>query len=309
MKATYLIWALVCSALLALVATAHAGERGNVNRRTGLFEPPLSDLRKAAEREDRAELARTAGRLGPARLAKALADPDARTAQAALDALPLLPAGILLLDEALPLLGASDDATRAHAVRSVAALLASNDPIRLEEWEIAEETTRATCRALAAVAGTEGLPVTTRLLAVQGVTDAGNVCAASTKLTSLLSSPEPEIRRAAVLLADASAGSLLQTATNDGDSRVAAAAGARLCRSGLPSQTSAGPGHRPLRQLALAEGAAAEDVVEMLPCLAAAADSADARALDGLRITGSPTIRDGIRRLMKDVSVHYGIPR
>ncbi len=296
MPASQLIPALACSALLALVPRAHAGERGNVNPRTGLFEPPLSDLRKAAEREDHTELARTAGRLGPARLAKALADPDARTAQAALDALPLLPAGILLLGEAFPLLGAADDTTRAHAVRSVVALLASSDPARLEEWEIADETTRATCRALAAVAGTEGLPITTRLLAVQSLVGQHSACAPSAKPTTLLSSPEPEIRRAAVLLFDAKAGSALLAAANDSDGRVAAAAGARLCGFRLPTEGSTTATH-PLRQLALAEGAAAEDVVEMLPCLAASTDRADAQALQDLRNLGSPVVRDAIKRL------------
>jgi hypothetical protein len=300
MQATHLIAALACSALLALVAPAHAGERGDVNRRTGLFEPPLSDLRRAAEREDRAELARTAARLGPARLAKALADPDARTVRAALDALPLLSAGLLLLGEVLPLLGAPDDGTREHAVRSVAALLASSDPARLEEWEIADETTRAICRALAAVAGTEGLPLTTRLLAVQSLIGSRSVCAPSAKPTTLLSSPEPEIRRAAVLLLDVKAGALLRAAADDSDGRVAAAAGARLCRFKLPTKDSITLVAHPLRQLALAEGAAAEDVVEMLPCLAASADPADARALQELRSLASPAIRDATRRLKEN---------
>jgi hypothetical protein len=97
-----------------------------------------------------------------------------------------------------------------------------------------------------------------------------------------------------VLLFDAKAGSALRVAANDSDGRVAAAAGARQCRFRLPTE---GP---PLRQLALAEGAAAEDVVEMLPCLAVSTDPADARALQNLRALGSPAVRDAIKRLREN---------
>jgi len=59
MKGTILVSTLACCSLLAQAAPTRAGERAAVNRRTGLFEPPLADLRKAAERGDRAELARS----------------------------------------------------------------------------------------------------------------------------------------------------------------------------------------------------------------------------------------------------------
>jgi hypothetical protein len=297
MKATYLVSALVCSALPALVAPAHAGERGNVNHRTGVFEPSLSDLRQAADHENRAELARAASRLGPARLASALADPNPRTVRAALDALPLFSAGILLLGDVLTSLDAADETTRSHALRAAVALLAANDPTRIEDWEIANETTRGTCRAFATMAANEELPVATRLLAIQGLGDAGNTCAASLKPDSLLASPEPEIRRAAVLVSRANAGAALLTATNDRDSHVAAAAGARLCKFGLPTKGGAAQVFLPLRQLALAEGAAVEDVVEMLPCLVASADPADANVVVNLQNAFSPAICDAIKRL------------
>jgi hypothetical protein len=298
MKSTHLAWLLAFTTLLALVVPARAGEwGGNVNRRTGLFEPPLSDLRKAAEREDHAELARAASRLGPVRLARALADPDPRMVQAALDALPIFSAGILLLGDTLPCLAAADENTRFHAIRAVAALLAANDSSRLEEWEIANETTRAICRALATAATSEGLPVATRLLALQGLGDAGNTCAPSMKPGSLLASPEPEIRRAAVLMSGAKSSATWLTAANDSNSQVAAAAGARLCEVGLQTNVSSILVSHGLRQLALANGAAAEDVVEMLPCLAASADPADAKALVDLRNTASAAIRTAIGRL------------
>ena len=59
---------LALASCLSLSVLAGAAERASINRRTGLYEPPVSDLRKAAERGDRAELSRAATRLGPAHL-------------------------------------------------------------------------------------------------------------------------------------------------------------------------------------------------------------------------------------------------
>jgi hypothetical protein len=297
MRCTLLASTLVYVALLSPAAPARAAERANVNRRTGLFEPPLSDLRKAAERGDRAELARTASRLGPARLAKGLADPDRRTVVAALEGIPLLPSGILLLDPITALAGASDPALREPAISALAALLGGSDPSRLDDWEIPAASTRAACQALAAAAGNEKEAVGLRLAAVQGLADAGVICAASFDPTKLLSSADPELRRAAVLALPASpaAGGALQAAAKDRDIRVAAAAGARLCarRSG----GRASPGEPSLAVLVLADGAPLEDVIEMLPCLVASKDAADGKALEALRASGPAPVRAAIKSL------------
>jgi len=74
MKHNAAAWVLAVA--LLFIAPAAAAERPSYNRRTGLLEVPLQGLRKAAERGDRAELGRWAARIGVARLAKALADPD-----------------------------------------------------------------------------------------------------------------------------------------------------------------------------------------------------------------------------------------
>jgi hypothetical protein len=74
-------WGLALSLLFP--APNAAADRPSYNRRTGLLEVPLVGLREAAERGDRAELGRRAARIGVARLAKALADPDHRLALAA----------------------------------------------------------------------------------------------------------------------------------------------------------------------------------------------------------------------------------
>jgi hypothetical protein len=294
MQRTLLV-SLACLALLPLLSSAHAGERASVNHRTGLVEPPLSSLRKAAERGDRTELARAAGRLGLARLGEALADPDRRTVLAALDGIPLVSAGVLLIDQVAPLAGSTDVLLRERAIRTLAALLGDNASDRLVLWEVPTESTRAACQALATAATNEHELLALRLAAIQGLADAGGACAASFTPTKLLSSRDPEVRRAAVLALPSSPetqGSL-SVAVKDGDLRVATAAGARLCSLHTTSQTPLPM----LSRLALAEGAAVEDVIEMLPCLASSKDSEDGKALETLRERGPSAVRNAIRSL------------
>jgi hypothetical protein len=297
MKRTLRTGALLVTTSLALASTSRAADRATVNRRTGLYELPTADLRKAAERGDRAELSRVAARLGPARLGKALQDPDRRTVLAALDGAALLISGILLLESVSPLLASTDEGIRAHAVAAVAALLAASDDVRLADWEVSGETTQATCQALAALAAKEAEPLPTRLLAIQGLADAPAVCTAARRPADLLASREPEIRRAAVvvLLPSSAPTSVLVAATQDRDASVAAAAGARLCERRGKNQPA--PAVRPLRKLALADGALAEDVIGMLPCLAASADLADRKAVDELQTSGATAVREAIKRL------------
>jgi len=294
MKSRILVSTLASLALLAQLAPVRAGERAAVNRRTGLFEPPVAELRKAAERGDRAELLRAAGRLGPARLTRALADSDRRLVLAVLESIPLLPAGVLLLDQVVPLCTGPDPAIRERALRTAAALLGS-DADRLEEWEIPTESTRAACQALATTAANEREPTAARLVALQGLADAASLCAGSLKPAQLLTSRVPEIRRAAVLAlpAEPATNDVLLAAARDSDGRVAAAAGARLCARRTKTRApAAGPA---LHQLALGEGAAPEDVLDMLPCLLASKDPEDQKAIATLRETGTSAIRDACK--------------
>jgi hypothetical protein len=201
MKPTLLITVASCAFQLAAMppAQANASDRSGVNKHTGLYELPLSDLRKAAERGDRAELGRTAARMGPGRIAKALADSDRRVVLAALEALPLFDGGVLLLGSTVPLLAATDPGVRAQAARSVDLLLSANDTGSLDAWEITEETVQAVCRALGRLAADDKEETGTRVLAVQGILDAGENCATSAPLARLQTAVAPEIRRAAVL--------------------------------------------------------------------------------------------------------------
>jgi hypothetical protein len=300
MRRTISFFAFACSVQAAFGAPA--AERASINRRTGLFEPPASDLRKAAERGDRAELSRAATRLGPARIARLLADPDRKTVLAALDAAPLLDAGVLLLEPMLPLLASSDDGVRARAVSATMALFAQTDPCRLDDNEVAPETVLAICRALALAAANEGERLSTRLDAVQGLVDAGAACTNYLKLDVLLTSREPEIRRAAVLAegAGAKTQASLLAASKDSDGRVAVAAAARLCKL-LGAKRIALP---PMHDWVVTEAVLAEDVVDLLPCLASSADPADQKALAELAETGRAPIRDAIKRLRESRLSH-----
>jgi hypothetical protein len=297
MKCTVRNWSLFLAASLALTSGAQAGDRATVNRRTGLYELPMTDLRKAAERGDRAELARVAARLGPARIAKALQDPDRRTVLAALDGAALLTSGILLLESISPLLASADEGIRAHAVGTAATLLAASDAARLADFEVAEETAQSICQSLALLAANEAEALPTRLQAVQGLADAPAMCADERKPGALLASREPEMRRAAVvgLLISSTPSETLVAAAQDRDAGVAAAAGARLCeRHGQGRPLPVAP---PLRQLALAQAALPEDVIGMLPCLVASADPADGKSVEDLQTNGATAVREAIKQL------------
>jgi hypothetical protein len=232
--------------------------------------------------------------MGPARLARLMSDPDRKLVLAALEAAPLFEAGVLLLQPMASLMASPDDAIRAHAVTATAALFAASDPARLDEYEVTSESVAASCQALARTAGNEAEQLSTRLSAIQGWVDAGRGCLGQLKLDPLVASRDPDIRRAAVLaLSDGAGGkALLLAASKDKDVKVAVAAVARLCKSG--EMRAALP---PLKVLVSSDSAPAEDVVEILPCLAASADPSDQKVLAELAEKGRPAIREAVKRL------------
>lgn len=283
-------------AVLTSASTALAAERAVINRRTGLYEPALAELRKAAERGDRAELARTASRLGPSRLTKALADSDRRTVLAALEAAPLFAEGVLLLDPIVALVASTDDEIRQRAVRSTAALFREHDRTSLVEWEISNETVTAACQALLRVAAADSEKVPARLSAVQGLADASTYCSTAAPLAALVGNGPADVRRGALLALPVDGGQVVRNAlvgaSKDVDGKVAAAAGARLCRGQMQASAAV-----PLRQLVLAGDALPEDIVEILPCLAASKDAADRKAMDQLAASGTPAVKAAIKNL------------
>jgi hypothetical protein len=289
-------------ALVVFASSVHTGisavaaERANINRRTGLFEPPASDLRKAAERGDRAELSRAATRMGPGRLARLMSDPDRKVVLAALEAAPLLEAGVLLLQPMLPLLASPDDTIRARAVAATAAVFAASDPVRLDDYDVAPEVVTASCQALAQASANEGEQLAARLTAIQGAVDAGPGCLAHLKTDALLASRDPDIRRAAILAMPDGINPKLRASllavSKDKDPKVAGAAVAKLCKAG--EKRTALP---PLHDLVTTDAALAEDVVDIVPCLAASADPSDQKTLTELADKGRPSIREAVKRL------------
>ena len=289
-------WALGLS--LLFIAPSAAAERPSYNRRTGLLEVPLLGLRKAAERGDRAELGRWAARIGVARLAKALADPDRSLALSALDSVVYLPERLLLLDGVLAQCNSSDAQLGERALRTTGALLGDADAGLLDAWEVPDEVAERACRVLAAAAGRQDRAIAVRLAALQSLADANAICAGRNDIMVLMHDPSSDIRRAAVLVlprSGARTSSALREASKDANPGVVAATGVVLCRQQLASRAKPAPTStpaRPWRELVLAPSTPAEDAAEMLSCLADSSDPTDARALEELRSKGSPLLRD-----------------
>jgi hypothetical protein len=304
MKHNATAWALALS--LLFIAPSAAAERPSYNRRTGLLEVPLLGLRKAAERGDRAELGRWAARIGVARLAKALADPDRSLALAALDSVVYLPERLLLLDGVLAQCNSSDAQMGERALRTTGALLSDADARLLETWEVPDEVTGRACRVLAAVAAREDREIEVRLAALQGLADANAICAGRNDIMVLMHDPSSDIRRAAVLVlppSGARTSSALREASKDANPGVVAATGVVLCRQQLAPRAKPAPPStpaRPWRELVLAPSTPAEDAAEMLSCLADSSDPTDAKAFEELRSKGSLLLRD----LAKPVADH-----
>jgi hypothetical protein len=282
---------------LLFIAASAAAERPSYNRRTGLLEVPLVGLRKAAERGDRAELGRWAARIGVARLAKALTDPDRTLALAALDSVAYLPERLLLLDAVLAQCSSTDAQLGERALRTVGALLGGADASLRDAWEVPDEIAERACRVLSVAAGREDRSTDMRLTALQSLADANAICAGRNDIMVLTHDPSSEIRRAAVLLLPPNGArtlSALREASKDADLGVVAATGVALCRQQLASRAKPSPTSapaRPWRELVLAQTTPAEDAAEMLSCLADSSDPTDAKALEELRSRGSFLLR------------------
>ena len=283
---------------LLFIASSATAERPSYNRRTGLLEVSLLGLRKAAERGDRAEMGRWAARIGVARLAKALLDPDRSLALAALDCVPYLPDRLLLLDAVLAQVDSTDTQVGERALRTMGALLGDADASLLDAWDVPDEVAGRACRVLAAAAGREDRSIGVRLTALQSLADANAICAGRNDIMVLMHDASSEIRRAAVLLVPANGVrtlSALREASKDADLGVVAAAGVALCRLQLAPRSKLTPPSapaRPWRELVLAPGTPAEDAAEMLFCLVGSTDPTDAKAIEELRSKGSPLLRD-----------------
>jgi hypothetical protein len=281
---------LIAAALLAFAPAARAQrapDKPSFNRHTGLFEPPLSELERSVERGDRAEIARWAERIGPARLAAVLRGTERGAQVAALEAVPALRGAARLVEAATPLVASADAAVAERAARALGAMLDGTEPRSLEEWDVPADAVSRACGALAGAArGNAAAAV--RLAALDALSDASSFCK-SAPLGPLLADSAPEVRRAGLLALrprDDLATPELQKAIADPDPGVVSAAAVTWCRRRL-AQPAAAPMPTSmlplLRALALSEATSVEDALEMLPCLAGSTDQADRGALEQLK--------------------------
>jgi hypothetical protein len=263
------------------------------DRRTGLAEVPLRSLTAAAARADRAELARWAERLGPARLAALLAGGGKPEVLAALESLPALQGGGRLLAPVARLLWSEDLEIAQAAARAGGKLLGSERPASVEDWEIAPDEVATACAGIAHLCDATGAPLSLRMTALEALGEAHAFCrGGSAALGALLADVWPEIRRAAVMtpqIARARGADRMGELLADPVPQVASAAGALWCRERLPALRAAAPSEEArrrfarIRTLVLMDVTPVEDAVEMLPCLALSRDPQDRHALEVLR--------------------------
>ncbi len=169
------------------------------NRRTGLFETSFSLFRLAAQRGDRADVARLAERIGAVRLAAALHSAVREDVLLALSGVAALSGNIRLLESVISLLQAPDADIVERAAQTVAGMLEGRDPLAAENWETPPDALKRACTALGALGASTTAALIPRLTAIATLAETFTACAAAAPLADLLQDPLPEIRRATLL--------------------------------------------------------------------------------------------------------------
>ena len=285
---------------LVFGGTAARARSRHANERTGRLAPAFAELVKARKRGDTSALGRLGDRIGPARLAQAIAGADERVAEAALAAVPLARGGVVLVGAIADQLAASDPVRAAAAAAALGSLLDGAVPAAIEDWDVPPDLVGRACGGLRTLAARKEAALPARLAALDAMLAAAPSCGTDVDLGPLVHDPAAEIRRAAVLVAAAgpARAALLRDAIGDGDHGVSAAATAADCRvegrvgaKGKEIPPTA-PAVASARALASAPSTAPADAVEMLDCLAAAATPADRTLLDELRRGPASPLRD-----------------
>jgi hypothetical protein len=310
-------------------ARAVADDAPVLNRRTGLHELAIARLEAAVGRGDRAEIARLADRIGPARLGAALGQGEPKSTVALFDGVDAMTGNLRLLERAVHFVDAPTPEIAARAARTVGRMLAGDDPGDLETWDVPPDAVSSACRALSSAA-TTGSTVAVRQEALEALGAARPFCAADPALAAAFADPAAELRRAAVLALPDRQGAFAREVgarLTDPVPRVAAAAGAILCARrlegpptsptsraparpparGAPSVSSPGStpgGKQPtpvaFRTLVMSGETPVEDAVEMLPCLQRSADPADRRAFEEVREGRASPLRERARQLAEE---------
>ena len=263
--------------------------RPAAGNRTGLAEASASGLEAAVGRGDRAEIARWAERLGPARLIRLLDADDRGTVLAALEATRLLEGNVRLLAPVTRLLVDSDVRVAERAAITAGELLRADRLGKLLEWEISAPEVADACNALARVADRNGAPLTLRVSALDALAEGHAFCRVSIPLGTLSGDVWPEVRRAALLapqIVRVQSVDTIGEISADMVPQVAGAAATVWCRHRLeslrkpplPDQSRQRLGR--MRALVLMDSTPAEDAIEMLPCLALSPNPEDKKAFE-----------------------------
>jgi hypothetical protein len=269
-----------------------AAAKNAVDRRTGLAGVPVSVLLAASRRGDRAELGRTAERLGCARVGGLLASRDPDTLLAALDAARALAGNARLMSALTRLLAHADGRVAERAALVLGEVLRSDRPADLEAWDVPPDEVTSACAGLGRATDSSSASLPARLAAFDALAEAHASCPKLPGLALASGDVWPEIRRAALLAPQAARtlpATFVADLTADPLPQVAGAAAAVFCRQRLPSLRAKGPEDSDkrrlsrLRALVLAEATPAEDAIEALPCLALSRDPEDRKALETLR--------------------------
>jgi hypothetical protein len=275
------------------------GRSRRTNERTGRLTPAFSELVKAHRRGDRSALGRLADKIGPARLALAIAGPDEHLSEAALAAAELARGGISLSAAIAAELTSANPARAAAAAGALGSLLDGSVPTAIEDWDVPPDEVALACGGLRALAAKNEASIAARLAALDAVLSSAPSCGPAGDLAPLAHDAVPAIRRAAVLVAaGAHREAMSKEAVADSDRSVSAAAVATACR--FEGRRAGGGRETPpatqvlatARLLATAQSTPAEDAVEMLDCLAAAGTPADRALLDDLRRGPPSPLRD-----------------
>ncbi len=280
-------------------APAPLPEAAPTDARTGRLAVPWKRVSQALARNDLGEAQRLAALLPSSQWQAALTSgaPKQDTA-AALAMLPdMLAAPVWLPYVATWILAnAPAEAELAEqAIRVAGLLLADLDPASLHTWEIPESTVVDTCAALRSVAAAPRREVGLRLTALDALARASRRCPPPPP--ALAADPAPAIRRAAMRLLPTAEPTLtvLKARMEDDAPPVAAAAAARLCRQGAAGTPD--PLALALARRLAADGKpgtadpAAEDVVDLLDCLAASGQAEDRSLLETIGRRGTPALR------------------
>jgi hypothetical protein len=260
--------------------------------RTGLADTPVTELAAAASRGDKAEIARWAERLGTARLARLLQSDDRGTVIAALEGTRQLDGNVRLLSSVTRLLNDSDAKVAERAAVTMGELLRADRLGKLLEWEISAPEVADACSTLARTADRAAAAVPLRVAALDALAEGHAFCRVSIPLGTLSGDVWPEVRRAALLapqIVRVQSVDTIGEIASDRQPQVAGAAATVWCRHRLdtlrktPLPEVARQRLGRMRALVMMEATAAEDAMEMLPCLALSPNPDDKKAFETAR--------------------------